>query len=145
LPDEAIAAAHRSGWRYHLVRLAVAAGGATGDTEAVELFLAAAAEPDDDARRGLLERTCVPNIEVADDVGGVVGIGPLCEHLGQAAKASPARHLDRVGEVRRVGALLRCGYVVVERARTGTTTLEEGEVIAAVDGRGKFTALSLFG
>jgi uncharacterized protein YndB with AHSA1/START domain len=144
LGDAGIADAHRSGWRYHLVRLAVAAGGATGDTERVELFLAAATEADGAARRGLLERTCASTIQVADPVGQVSGIGPLSDFLGRGAIAAPTRRLLRSGDVRRVGAILRCPYAAVERKLAGEATVEEGEIVGALDAGGKFTAVSLF-
>lgn len=141
LANGTLAHEHRSGWRYHLVRLAVAAGGATGDTEVVDLFLAAHREPDATARRGLLERACVEDVEVADAHGDTHGVPALVTRLGRLVAEVPAERLARVGEVERVGSILRCAYL---RHREPDIELERGELVAQVDRLHRLRAVSFF-
>jgi uncharacterized protein YndB with AHSA1/START domain len=141
LADRTLAEEHEGGWRYHLVRLGVAATGVAADTEVLDLFLAATAEPNAIARRGLLERTCAERVEVADGNDDTTGIVALVSKLGRLVADTPTVTLARAGEVERVGALLRCRYVV----RDGDVELERGELVASIDRRRKLEAVSLFG
>ncbi|MBA2281943.1 MAG: hypothetical protein H0W25_12040 [Acidimicrobiia bacterium] len=57
------------------------------------------------------------------------------------------RRWDRAGEVRRVGSLLRSPYVVAEQRNVDPAddvVVEEGELVAALDGRGRFTTVAWF-
>jgi uncharacterized protein YndB with AHSA1/START domain len=142
LPNEGQSAAHRSGWRYHLLRLAVAANGATGDTETVDLFLAASSEPDVTARRGLLERTCTAGFEFADGRADDFGVNPVAAQLGRLIERGQRR--TRVGPIDRRGGLVRCRYAVRRAdADDSTPPQDVGEMIAAIDA-GKLTAVSFF-
>ena len=98
LPDRLLAEEHGGGWRYHLIRLGVAASGAIDDDEVVDLFLAASTEPHAIARRGLLERTCTDDVHVADGVDDTHGLTTLAAKLGRllsggatCASSGPAR------------------------------------------------------
>ena len=142
LADQSLAEEHAGGWRYHLVRLGVAATGVGPDAEVVDLFLAATAEPNAIARRGLLERTCAPEVEVADGHDDTYGITSLAAKLGRLVSDAPTVRMRRVGEVQRVGALVRCPYAL---QRDPDLELERGELVAAVDRHRKLQAISLFG
>jgi uncharacterized protein YndB with AHSA1/START domain len=142
LPDEVQVAAHRSGWRYHLLRLAVAANGATGDTEIVDLFLAACSEPDATARRGLLDRTCGPDFEFSDGRTDDFGVGPVSAHLGRIVEAGLRK--SRLGSIERRGGLLRCRFAVHRAdADEASRPIDEGELVASIDAQ-KLTAVSFF-
>lgn len=141
LPDRGLAEEHRGGWRYHLVRLAVAAGGASGDDELVDLFLAATAEPDPIARRGLLERTCSADVHVADGNDDTYGVTPLAAKLGRLVAEAPGLALVRVGAAERVGAILRCPYAL---RREPDLELERGQLVATLDRNHHLAAVSLF-
>lgn len=142
LADRSLAEEHAGGWRYHLIRLGAAASGAGREAELVDLFLAATREPDAIARRGLLERTCTPDVEVADGHDDTHGIASLAAKLGRAVQGEPTVRLVRLGDVERVGALLRCDYAL----RRGTDEpIEEGELVASVDRQHRLGAVSLFG
>jgi uncharacterized protein YndB with AHSA1/START domain len=142
LPDEAQTRVHRSGWRYHLLRLAVAASGATGDTETVDLFLAASSEPDASARRGLLERACTPGFEFSDGVSDDFGTGPVSAQLGRLIEGGKRR--VRIGPIDRRGGLIKCTYALRRAdADDSEPDLDRGELVAAIDAR-KLTAISFF-
>jgi uncharacterized protein YndB with AHSA1/START domain len=142
LVDRGLAEEHAGGWRYHLVRLGVAASGADRDATVVDLFLAATAEPNAIARRGLLERTCTPEVEVADGHDITSGVTSLASKLGRMVQDAPSLRLVRLGEVERVGALLRCDYGL---RRDPDEVLERGQLVAGVDRQHKLQAVSLFG
>ena len=142
LPDEVQVAAHRSGWRYHLLRLAVAANGATGDTEIVDLFLAACSEPDPTARRGLVDRACIADVEYSDGRTDDFGVGPVSAHLGRVVESGVRR--TRLGPIDRRGGLVRCRFAV-RRADSDDSSppIDEGELVASIDAQ-KLTAVSFF-
>lgn len=142
IPDRSLAEEHAGGWRYHLVRLGVAASGVGRDAEVVDLFLAATAEPNPIARRGLLERTCAGDVEVADGHDDTYGITPLASKLGRLVAEAPTVRLVRVGEVQRVGSLLRCDYAL---RRAPDVELERGELVASLDRQRRLQVVSLFG
>lgn len=142
LADRGLAEEHAGGWRYHLVRLGVAASGVDQDAEVVDLFLAATVEPNPIARRGLLERTCVDDVEVADGHDITHGITSLASKLGRLVADASTVRLVRLGEVERVGALLRCDYGL---RRDPDEVLERGQLVAAIDRQLHLRAVSLFG
>lgn len=142
LVDTAQALSHRSGWRYHLLRLAVAASGVSGETEMVELFLAAATEHDETARRGLLRRACGDQVELAEGLEHKLGIADVAAYLGKSNDRGVYR-LVRTGEVQRLGLLLRCGYAV-RQAGGGGPADDRRELVAVLDSDYKFKAISLF-
>jgi uncharacterized protein YndB with AHSA1/START domain len=142
LADRSLADEHAGGWRYHLIRLGAAASGAGAEAELVDLFLAATREPDAIARRGLLERTCAPEIEVADGHDDTHGIPSLAAKLGRLVQGEPTVRLVRLGDVERVGALLRCDYAL---RREPDELVERGELVASVDRQHRLGAVSLFG
>jgi uncharacterized protein YndB with AHSA1/START domain len=141
LPDRLLAEEHGGGWRYHLIRLGVAASGAVDDDELVDLFLAASTEPNPITRRGLLERTCTDDVRVADGVDDTTGLSTLVAKLGRLLSGGAALRLERSGPVRRVGAMVRCDY---ELRNADEPPLERGELVAHVDSTGHMTAVSLF-
>lgn len=146
LVDDEHAAEHRSGWRYHLTRLGVAATGSSGPAAAIDLFLAAASEIDPVARRGLLDRVCSATVVVADDTEEVQGVAALARHFERVAGDTTPR-LVRTGPVERVGMLVRCPYSVRKDVPGDSATageLEHGQLIAALDRKGLISALSLF-
>jgi uncharacterized protein YndB with AHSA1/START domain len=142
LPDQAQSEAHRSGWRYHLLRLAVAANGATGDTEVIDLFLAACSEPDRTARQGLLERACAPDFEYSDGRTNDFGVGPVSTQLGRLIEAGLRK--ARVGPIDRRGGLIRCRFAV-RRADDDDLAppVDLGDLVVAIDAQ-KLTAVSFF-
>jgi len=142
LPDEQQIAMHRSGWRYHLLRLAVAASGATGETELIDLFLAAASEPDGNARHGLLDRVCVDGAEVSDGHSDDFGSNQVAAQFGRFVESGLRR--TRSGPVVRHGAIARCDYVVRRTQDDDTSrSVDQGELVAAVDGN-KLLVVSFF-
>lgn len=142
LPNESQSAAHRSGWRYHLLRLAVAANGATGDTETIDLFLAACSEPDVTVRRGLLERVCKSDFEYSDGRSDDFGVKPVSTQLGRLIESGQRR--TREGPIDRRGGLIRCRYVVRRvDADDNELPIDAGDLVAAIDAQ-KLTAVSLF-
>lgn len=142
LPDEGQSQAHRSGWRYHLLRLAVAAGGSTGETELIDLFLAASSEPDATARRGLIDRACVDAVEFSDGRSDDFGAAQISAQFARLVESGQRR--ARVGPVERRGALARCDFAI-RRADADDIApgIGMGELVAAVDGQ-KLTAVSFF-
>lgn len=130
---------HRSGWRYHLLRLAVACSGATGHTEQVDLFLAAAAEPDPVTRRGLVDRVCGEAAHFAvDDSQDDYGTPQIAGRLGRLAEQGDQR--VRSGPVERRGAVLRAPYTVTNPAGA---TVSRGDLVASIKDK-KLVAIGLF-
>jgi uncharacterized protein YndB with AHSA1/START domain len=141
LPDAHQSDLHRSGWRYHLVRLAVAASGATGETELVDLFLAAASEPDKTARRGLLDRVCKEGAEFSDGRSNEFGANQIASLFGRVVESGQRR--TRVGPVERHGGIARCDYVVRNEKGVDDRPVGRGQLVAAVDAT-HLTAVSFF-
>lgn len=130
---------HRSGWRYHLLRLAVACSGATGHTELVDLFLAATAESDPIARRGLIDRVCGDAAHFAIDEGDDdYGTPQIAGRLGRLVEQGDQR--VRSGPVERRGGVLRAPFTVLNPVGA---LVAEGEVIAAVKDK-KLVSVGLF-
>jgi uncharacterized protein YndB with AHSA1/START domain len=141
VPDRLLAAEHLGGWRYHLIRLGVAASGAVDDDELVDLFLAATTEPNRITRRGLLERTCTHDVHVAyrdDDITGLRLLGATIGRLLTVGGGD--RRLERSSSVRRAGGMLRCDY---ELRDDDSQVIERGELIAHVDHTRHMTAVGL--
>lgn len=145
LPNRQSASEHGSGWRYHLVRLAVAASGVTGDDERVDLLFAAFAESDVGARIGLLTRTCAERVELADRVGVVTGISAVSDHVGRGLAVAEHRHTNRTNDVQRVGSIVHCGYRVVDTNAGVETEVASGDLVAALGRDERFSTISLFG
>jgi uncharacterized protein YndB with AHSA1/START domain len=141
LPDARQSDLHRSGWRYHLVRLAVAASGATGETELIDLFLAAASEPDKTARRGLLDRVCKEGAEFSDGRSNEFGANQIASLFGRVVESGQRR--TRVGPVERHGGIARCDYVVRNEKAGDDQAVGGGQLVAAVDAT-HLTAVSWF-
>jgi uncharacterized protein YndB with AHSA1/START domain len=141
LPDAHQSNLHRSGWRYHLVRLAVAASGATGETELVDLFLAAASEPDKTARRGLLDRVCKDGVEFSDGRSNEFGTNQIAAHFARVVESGQRR--TRQGDVERHGGIARCDYVVRNENGVDDRPVGSGQLVAAVDAA-HLTAVSFF-
>ena len=130
---------HRSGWRYHLLRLAVACSGATGHTELVDLFLASAAETDPVARRGLIDRVCGETAHFAIDEGDDdYGTPQIAGRLGRLVEQGDQR--VRSGPVERRGGVLRAPFTVLNPVGA---LVAEGEIIAAVKDK-KLVSVGLF-
>lgn len=130
---------HRSGWRYHLLRLAVACSGATGNEELVDLFLAAAAESDPVTRRGLVDRVCGETAHFAIDEGSDdYGTPQIAGRLGRLADIGD--HRSRSGPVERRGGVLRAPFTVTNASGAEVAV---GEIVAAVRDK-KLTAVGLF-
>jgi Activator of Hsp90 ATPase homolog 1-like protein len=130
---------HRSGWRYHLLRLAVACSGSTGYTELVDLFLAAAAEPDPVARRGLIDRVCGEGAHFAIDEGDDDhGTPQIAGRLGRLVEQGHQR--VRSGPVERRGGVVRAPFEVTT---SGGARVADGELVAAVKDK-KLVAVGLF-
>ena len=130
---------HRSGWRYHLLRLAVVCSGSTGHAELVDLFLAAAAESDPVARRGLIDRVCGEAAHFAVDEGDDdYGTPQIAGRLGRLVEQGDQR--IRSGPVERRGGVLRAPFAVVN---PGGALVGDGEVIAAIKDK-RLVSVGLF-
>ena len=130
---------HRSGWRYHLLRLAVVCSGSTGHAELVDLFLAAAAESDPVARRGLIDRVCGEAAHFAVDEGDDdYGTPQIAGRLGRLVEQGDQR--IRSGPVERRGGVLRAPFAVVN---PGGALVADGEIIAAIKDKRLVSARAL--
>jgi uncharacterized protein YndB with AHSA1/START domain len=102
LDDAAVRDAHVQGWRYQLSLFAniVSAEVAAGVPQAVDGWLSAWAEPDEAARRRVLEQVAEPNVRVRDRFTSLAGIAELMPHIGTAQQHMPGVRLERRGDVR---------------------------------------------
>jgi uncharacterized protein YndB with AHSA1/START domain len=102
LPDALLRDEHVAGWRY---QLAVFANVVTrelhgGLAAAVDAFLSAWSEKDEEKRRTTLTRVAAAGVTFADAFSCTSGIDDLVQHLGAAQVHMPGMVLERTGDVR---------------------------------------------
>lgn len=102
LADESVRDHHVQGWRFQLSLFAnvVAAEVAAGAAEAVDVWLSAWAEPDEAARRRMLERVAEPDVLVRDRFSALAGLDEVMPHISAAQHHMPGIRLERRGDIR---------------------------------------------
>ncbi len=102
MADESARDHHVQGWRFQLSLFAnvVAAEVAAGVAESIDAWLSAWAEPDEAARRRMLERVAESDVLVRDRFSNLAGLDEVMPHITAAQHHMPGIRLERRGNIR---------------------------------------------
>jgi uncharacterized protein YndB with AHSA1/START domain len=127
---------HVQGWRYLLSLFARVASAEefAGAGDAIASWFAAWNEPDDDARRALLDRAAIPDVAFGDANGKTAGVDDLAGHIAGARRFMPGIVLEARGAVRQVHGTGLVDWAMVDAG--GKTRMTGTNVVRfALDGR----------
>ncbi len=121
---------HRAGWKHYLSSLSNLAVATEGRADAaVDAYLAAWAEPDDEKRRALLDRCWHDDGLFRDAMGVAAGRDELIDHIAAAIAYAPGARLERSGPVLRAhGAVGYRWRIVIPTGQVVGTGFNVGEL-----------------
>jgi uncharacterized protein YndB with AHSA1/START domain len=137
LPAGEMLSGHESGWRHYMSTMAAECAKAEFGGQLVEFiddYFKAWMTDDDDERRGLLERTCVPDVRILSDWACLDGVSEVHAQIGNARRHMPGVTIGRVGDPALSHNHARCAWAAT---MDDGTTMMAGENVfrLAPDGR----------
>lgn len=144
LPSERVRQEHLGGWKHYLSMLAGRAAQGQYSERLAGLwsdYFRAWAEPDETARRELLQDCCEPDICLRTSFACTDGVEALSQHVANALKHMPGMSLQPDGEPQLVHGFTQAGWKIV--APNGRAVMR-GSNFARLSLAGRLAAVASF-